>query len=135
MRMGMISRATDLIRGAPEMKSPMRHDLGARLLVDTDRPTEMIGMGMGNEDRVDVTGFEAGLFEAVQNCIPGRGAWEPGIDQGGAVVIDQGIHVYVAQAGNVDRQLHAKNVLRDFRDLLLGVFLLLSFRSAHDLRL
>lgn len=64
MRMGMImiSCVTDLIRGSPEMESPMRHDLGARLLVDTDRPTEMIGMGMGNENRVDVSGFEACLL-------------------------------------------------------------------------
>lgn len=135
MGIRMISRVTDLIRRPPEMESPMRHDLGTRLLVDTDRTTEMIGMGMGNENRVDVTGFEASLFEAVQNRIPGSGAGESGIDHGGAVVIDQGVHIHMAQAGNADGQLHAKNVLRDFRDLLLGVFLLLSFRSAHDRRL
>lgn len=104
MRVGMrmISRATDLIRRSTEMECPMGHDLGTRLLVDTDGTTEMIGMGMGNENRVDVTGFEAGLFEAVQNRIPSGGTGESGIDQGGAIVIDQGVHVHMAQAGNAD---------------------------------
>ena len=117
------------------MECPMRHDLGARLLVDTHSPSEMIGMGMGNEYRVDMAGLEAGLLEAMLDRIPCGRSGKARVDQGGAVVIDQGVHVHMAQSGNADRQLHAKNVLRDLRDLFSCVFLLLSFGSAHDHRL
>jgi len=117
------------------MESPMCHDLGARLLVDTDRTSKMIGMGMGNENRVDMTGFETGLFEAMLDRIPCGRSGEARVDQGGAVVIDQGVHVHMTQSGDADREFHAKNVLRDLGDLFPGVFLLLSFRFAHDHRL
>lgn len=124
-----------LFRGAPEMKGPMGHDFGAGLLVDTYGTPEMIGVRMGNEDGVDVAGLEASLPQAMQDRIPGGGSGETRVDQGGAVIIDQCVHVHMAQPGNDDRQLHAKNVLRDLADLFAGVFLLLSLRSAHDARL
>ena len=103
--------------------------------MDTYGTPEMIGVGMGNEDGVDMTGLEASLLQAMQDRIPGGGSGESRVDQCGAVVIDQRVHVHMAQSGNADRELHAKNIFRDFADLFLCVFLLLSFRSTHDPRL
>lgn len=117
------------------MKGTMGHDLRTRLLVKTHGTAEMIGMGMRNEDGMDMPRLETGLSQAMQDGIPRGDPGEARVDQGSAVVVDQGVHVHMAQSGNADRQLHTKNILRDFRDLFLGVFLFLSFRFAHDLRL
>ena len=92
----------------------------------------MVGMGVGDEDGVDVAGGEAGLLQAVGDRVPGPGVGETRIDDGDAVLVDHGVHVDVAQPGNPDRELHAQDVLRDLADLVACVFLLLAFRLLHD---
>jgi len=135
MNVGVPTGMASLDRGAAEMKRAMGHDLGARFFVDANSATEMIRMGMGDKHRMDMSRLETGLFEPMLDGVPGCGPGEAWVDQCCAVVIDQRVHVYMAESGNVDRQLHAKNVLRDLADFFLGVFLFLSFRSAHCPRL
>ena len=82
-----------------------------------------------------MTWLEPGLLQSMPDRLPGMGPRQPRIDHGGAVVVDERVHVDVPQSGHPDRKLHAKDVLRDLADLLAGFLLLLASRSLgfrHD---
>lgn len=61
-RMGMADVVAILSRRPAEVERAMRDDLGARFLVNSHSATEMIGVGVGDEDGVNVTRLEAGLL-------------------------------------------------------------------------
>jgi len=121
--------------GATKVERTMGNDARAGFLVKANRASEMIGMRMRDENRVDVTRFETRLLEALLDRVPRSLAGETGIDHRSPVVVDEGVHVDVAKPGKMDRQLHPKDVLGDLADFFLGFFLLLSFRLAHRARL
>lgn len=127
----VLARMALLVRGAAEMEGAVGHDLRAALLVDLYGTPEMIGMGVGDEDGVDVSWLEAGLFQAIHDRLPGRGSRKAGINHRRAVLVDQRVHVDMAEPGNRDRELHAQDILRDLADLFAGVLLFLSFGSTH----
>ena len=129
------TRMSFAIRGATKMKGAMSDDLCAGFLVDPHCATEMIRVGMCDEDRVDMTRLEVCLLQAMHDGVPGLVARESWIDHGDAVPIHHRVHVDVPEARDLDRQLHAKDILRDLGDFLLCVFLFLSFRLAHYARL
>ncbi len=117
--------------GATEMESAVGHDPGAGFLGDLDGASEMVWMRVGDEDRMDMARLEAGLLQAVLDRVPGILPRKSRVDDRGALVIDERVHVDVAQARDPNRELHAKDVLRDLGDLLLSIFLFLSLRFCH----
>ncbi len=120
------------MRGGPaEMESAMCDDLGATFLLDLYGAAEMIRMRMCNEDGVNMPWLEARLFESMADGSPGRRSRQARVDDGRTVLVDQRVHVHMAEARNLNRQLHAKNILRDLGDFFAGIFLLLSFWSTH----
>lgn len=122
-------------RRAPEMESTVGDDLGAGFFVDAHGAPEMVRVRMRNEHRVNMPGLKVRLLQAMHDGIPGAGARQARIDDGDAVPIDHGIHIHMSEAGDANRQLHAKDILGDLSDAFLRVFLFLSFRLAHYTRL
>ena len=122
-------------RRAAKMKCTVGDDLCAAFLVNADRTAEMIRMRMRDEDRVDMSWLEPRLLQAMQDRFPRRVSRKAGIDDGSTVLVDERVHVDMAEAGHGDRELHAKNVIRNLADLRLCIFLFLSSGSIHCPRL
>ena len=65
------------------------------------------------------------VFSAFHDFGPGQAR----VDDGEASVVDEAVHVHVAEAGHPDRQLHPQHTGRDLGDLLGGRFLFLLLGS------
>ena len=102
-----------LAAGAAVMESTVGHDPGARFFGDLDGASEMVGMRVGDEDRMDMPRLETGLLQAMLDRVPGILARKSRVDDRDALVVDERVHVDVAQAGDPNWELHAKDVLRD----------------------
>ena len=117
-----------------EAKAAVRDDLRVRLAREARRAAEVIRVGMRDDHRVDVLRREARLLQPVLDRAPGVGAGQAGIDDGRAALVDQRVHVHVAESGHPDRELHAQHAGSDLGDLALRGFLLLSARPGHGRR-
>ncbi len=95
----------------------MRDELGAGFARDAPRATEMVGVRVGHDDGVHVLQAEVGGREPMLQRLPGLRARETGIDDGETAVVDQAVHVDVAESRHPDRQLHAQHARRDLGDL------------------
>jgi hypothetical protein len=115
-------------RRGPEMEVPVRDDLRTRLLGEAHGTAEVVGMGVGDDDGVDVLHREARLAQPVLDGLPGARPGEARIDDRGAFGVEQRVAVHVAEPGQVDGELHSQHIRGDFGDLLRCRFLLLSLR-------
>jgi hypothetical protein len=117
-----------------EAKAAVRHDLRVRLPGEARGAAEVIRVRVRDDHRVDVLRPESGLSEPVLDRAPGVGTGHAGVDDGGAALVEQRVHVDVTEARHPDRELHAQHVRSDFRDLALRRLLLLSVRPRHGRR-
>ena len=109
-----------------ELEGTVRNDLGTRFFRETVRTAEVVGVRVGHQHRVHVLGGESGLAEALEHGVPAVLGREARIDDGGALVVQQGVHVDVAEPRHPDRKLHAEHVRGDLGDLGAGVLLFLA---------
>ena len=90
-------------------------------------------MGVGDDDGVDVAHLDLGTPQAVEEVLPRLLAREPGVDDGDAAAVGDGVAVHVTEAGHGDGQLHAQHAGSDLADLRTGRFLLLPQSLRHGL--
>ena len=111
-------------------------DVGAGDLSQLGAATEVVGVGVGDDDRVHSLDRNLGLLQPGHERVPRLGAGESGVDEGDTVTVDEGIAVDVTEAGQRDRQLHPQDAIRDLRDLLGRglLFLLRVGGGAHALQ-
>ena len=111
----------------------MCDDLGARFLGQASRASEMVWVGVADEDRMDVLDRHARLAQAVLEGTPSVGAGEPGVDDGRPVLIQNRKTVDVPEPRKPDGKLHPQDVWSHLGDFGASVFLLLSSRHAATL--
>ena len=99
---------------------------GARFLREARRAAEVIRVRVRDDHGVYVADLEPGLAQAILDRAPGAGARKPGIDDGGALRVEDRVAVHVPESGHADRELHAQHVRRDLADLRTRGFLFLS---------
>ena len=117
--------------GAPrtersEAEAAVGDHRGAGCLGEARRAAEVIGVRVRDDHGVYVAGLEPGLPQAILDRAPGAGARKPGVDDGGALRVEDRVAVHVPESGHADRELHAQDVRRDFADLRTRGFLFLS---------
>ena len=102
----------------------------------------MIGMGVGDDDRMDIFDLQLCLFQTVLEGFEGTRRGESRIDDRRALRVRNRIAVDVAESWHGDRELHPKYVRGDFDDFLGGwllflatCFFLRGLRFAHSRRL
>ena len=83
----------------------VRDDVGAGFVAESHGAAEVVGVRVGDDDRVDVVDGEPGAPEAVDEVVPRFRAREAGIDDGDAPFVLQHVAVHVAEPRHVDRQL------------------------------
>jgi hypothetical protein len=116
-----------------EVKAVMRHDLRAGFLDEAHGAAEVVGMGVGHDDRVDVLHLETRLAQALLHDAPGGGAGEARVDDRGAFGVQDRVAVHVAEPGKVDGELHPEHVRGHLDHLGARGLLLLSLRHARKL--
>ena len=89
---------------------------GAGFLGKTRRTSEVIGMGVGHDHRVDVSHLEIGLLEAILDGAPGPRSRKPRVDDGGPVGVGDRVAVDVPQPRHADGKLHPQHVPGHFGD-------------------
>ena len=104
----------------------VRDDVGAGFVAQSHGTAEVVGVRVGDDDRVDVVDGEPGAPEAVDEVVPRFRAGEAGIDDGDAPFVLQHVAVHVAEPRHVDRQLRPQHSGGDLGDLGRRLFLLLS---------
>ena len=117
----------------PRRERVMRDDLRVRFAREAARTTEVVGVRVRDDHRVDVFDLVAGGLEPRLQRLPRLRTGKSGIDDGNALVVDEAVHVHVTEAGHPDRKLHPKHAGRDFADFLRGLFLLLARRARGSL--
>ena len=110
-------------------KRSMGYDGRARHLGDALGVAEVVGMGVGDEDRMDPLEVEVSGFETGQERVPRRFPRKARVDKGDPVLVDDGIAVHMGQTGKRDVELHAQDVRPHFGDLRASRLLLLTFRG------
>ena len=107
-------------------KRLVRDDVGAGFVAQSHGTAEVVGVRVGDDDRVDVVDGEPGAPEAVDEVVPRFRAGEAGIDDGDAPFVLQHVAVHVAEPRHVDGQLCPQHSGGDLGDLGRRLFLLLS---------
>ncbi len=107
----------------------MGDDVGARLVPEPHRTAVVVGMRMGDDDRVHVGHQIAGPAEAVDERSLGLVTRKTGIDHRRAVLVLQQTAVHMAETRHGDRQLTTQNPVRHLGDLGRRILLLLLVRS------
>ncbi len=103
----------------------VRDDVGAGFVAESHGAAEVVGVRVGDDDRVDVVDGEAGAPETVDEMVPRLGAGEAGIDDGDAPLVLQHVAVHVAEPRHVDGQLGPHDSGGDLADLGRRLLLLL----------
>ena len=67
---------------------------------------------------VDVVDLEAGVLEALLHGLPRGRAGHADVDDGEAAIVEEAVHVHVAQARHRDRQLHPDDAVAQVGDRL-----------------
>ena len=88
--------------GPEGAESALRHQLGARLLGQAAGGPEVVGVGVGDDDRVHVTQRHPDLVQTTAQGAPRQGPGHARVDHGRAPVVDQGVGVDVPQPRHVD---------------------------------
>ena len=117
--------------GEPEAEVAVADHARAGLAHEARRAAEVVGVRVRDDHGVHVLQADPGLLQAILQRAPARRAGQPGVDQRGALTVDQRVAVHVPQPGHRDRELHAQHVRGDFRDLGPRLFLLLPFRHVR----
>jgi len=110
------------------------NELGPGFTGETAGTAEVVGVGMGDDDAVDVADPEAGAVQPVLEGLPRLRSGKPRIDDRETPVVEQALHVDVTEAGHPDRQLHPDDARCDLRDLLRRPLLLLLGRTRRRRR-
>ena len=95
----------------------MGDHLGAVGVAHAPGAAEVVGVGVGDDDRVDVLGLVAGPLQPVDERPPRLRARHAGIDDGDAALVLEEVAVHVAEARQHDRQLRAQDAGRHLGDL------------------
>ena len=118
-----------LRRVEPGPEAAVRHDAGAVLLAEPPGAAEVVGVRVGDDDRVDVRRLVVRLLQPLHQGPPGLRAREPRVDDGDAALVLQEVAVHVAEAGQEDRQLRPEDVRGHLGDLGGGRLLFLAARA------
>ena len=101
----------------PGRERLVRDQLGAGLLADATRATEVVGMRVRDDHGVHVRSLKPAVlsrcFSAFHDCGPGR----PGSTTARPRSSSEAVHVHVTETGHPDRELHAEHVRRHFGDV------------------
>jgi len=97
------------------------------------RASEVIRMRVGHDDGVDVFHAVTGRLQPLLQRLPRLRTGQSRIDDGEAAVVDQAVHVDVAQTRHPDRELHAQYAGCDLGDLFRRGLLFLSQRTCARL--
>ena len=90
-------------RGPRLAELSMGDDLGAGLVTQSRRPTEVIGMGVGHDHRVDSGERKPRAAEPGDERLPRFRPGQAGIDDGQPALVFQEVAVDVPEAGELDR--------------------------------
>jgi hypothetical protein len=115
----------ELLAVPGEAERLVGEDVGVGLGAQPDRPTEVIGVAVGDHRRVHVVDLVAGAAQAIDECVPGVLARQARIHDGDAVLVLHHVAVDVAEPRHRDRQLRAQDPGSDFDDVGRCVLLLL----------
>jgi hypothetical protein len=80
-----------------EAETPMRDNGSAKLLNETLSTTKVVGVRMGDQYGMNVLRQQLRLPQPMLYRLPGDRTRQPGIDEGSAILVQQGIHVHVAE--------------------------------------
>ena len=107
-------------------------DVGAARLAQPRRAAEVVRVRMRHDHRVDPGHGDAGLAQAFDERVPWLFARQARVDEGEAVLVLQRVAVHVAEARQLDRQLHPYDAGRDLADLVGRGSGFLANGSGHD---
>ena len=80
-------------------EAPVGDDLGAELAPQGGGLAEVVGMGVGDDHRVDPLDGVAGSRQPLLQRLPGGTAGETRVDQGQSVAVLDDVAVHVAESG------------------------------------
>ena len=103
----------------------MGDDIGAGFVAQAVGPTEVVGVGMGDNNGVHIGHPEPGPIEPIDQVPPGLSAGKPRVDDGHPALVFQQVAVHVAETRHRNRQLRAQHARCHFGHLVAGRFLLL----------
>ncbi len=107
------------------METPLGHELGTGLVRKAPGAAEVVRVGVGDDDCVDVADLQPGVLQAGAQCQPRGAPRHTRVDEGGAAVVEEGVAVHVAETREQNRYLQAEDTGPDFGDLVRSRLLFL----------